>query len=84
MNDSARRAEIDSNYDYLQRELARILPIHAGKYALIKSCRFEGFFDKPGDAYRAGRAQFDDGLFSIQEVTNEPLQLGFMSIVARA
>ena len=80
MPDHARRAEIDANYDFLQRELARILPVHRGQYALIKSCRFEGFFEKPGEAYRAGLARFTDDLFSIQEVTDEPIHLGFFSL----
>lgn len=80
MSDATQRAEIDANYDFLQRELARLLPVHEGRYALIKACRFEGFFDGPGDAYRSGLARFDDGIFSIQEVTDEPLRLGFFSI----
>lgn len=83
MTDPLRRAEIDANYDFLQRELARVLPAHEGQYALIKASRSEGFFDTPGAAYRTGLARFTDGLFSIQEVTTEPLQLGFLSL-ARA
>ena len=80
MDHDLRRAEIDANYDFLQRELARIMPNHKGQYALIKACRFEGFFDKPGDAYREGTARFTDDLFSIQEVTDEPIHLGFFSL----
>ena len=80
MTDARRRREIDDNYDYFQRQLARILPLHQGQYALLKSCRVEGYFDKPGEAYRAGVTRFDDGLFSIQEVTDKPLHLGFFSL----
>lgn len=80
MHDPAQRAEIDANYDFLQRELARILPSRQGQYALIKGCEFAGFYDRPGEAYREGLARFDDGLFSIQEVTDEPLHLGFFSL----
>lgn len=80
MQDIARRREIDANHDFLQRQLASILPAHRGQYALIRSCRFEGFFEKPGEAYRAGLSRFNDRLFSIQEVTDEPLHLGFLSL----
>ena len=80
MTDPARRHEIDANYDFFERQLARLLPAHEGKYALLKACRIEGFFDRPGDAYGDGLARFDDGLFSIQEVTDEPLGLGFFSL----
>ena len=36
-------------------------------------------FDKPGDAYREGVARYADEVFSIQEVTDEPIDLGFRS-----
>ena len=80
MDDPIRRHEIDANYDYFQRQLARLLPSHEGRYALLKSCRIEGLFDKPGDAYRDGLSRFSDGIFSIQEVTDEPLHAGFFSL----
>ena len=80
MDEPARRHEIDANYDYFQRQLARLLPVHEGQYALLKSGKIEGLFDRPGDAYRDGLSRFADGLFSIQEVTDEPLQLGFFSL----
>jgi hypothetical protein len=79
MTEPRQRAEIDHNYDFLQRNLARLLPEHEGQYVLMKSARIEGFFAKPGEAYRAGVQRFDDGVFSIQEVTREPLDLGFLS-----
>lgn len=74
-----RKQEIDANYDYLQRTLALLLPEHQGQYALLKNCAVVGFFDRPGDAYRAALDRFTDRLFSIQEVTSEPLDLGFFS-----
>lgn len=41
-----------------------------------------GFFDKAGAAYSDGVRRFPDQLFSIQEVTDEPIDLGFYSHVA--
>lgn len=79
MQTDARRREIDANYDYLQRTLALLLPEHEGQYALLKDRAIVGFFDRPGDAYRAALERFTDRLFSIQEVTSEPLDLGFFS-----
>ena len=74
--------EVDRNYDFFQRSLAQYLPAHRDEYALIKACELIGFFDSPGEAYRAGLARYEDGVFSIQEVTNEPIDLGFFSHVA--
>lgn len=76
---SQHQQEIDRNFDFLQRNLARLLPAHEGQYALLKSGKIEAFFDRPGDAYREGLDRFEDGVFSIQEVTGKPLDLGFFS-----
>jgi hypothetical protein len=77
--DTERKHEIDANYDFLQRTLALLLPSHEGQYALLKNCAVIDFFDKPGDAYRDGLSRFPDKVFSIQEITSEPLDLGFFS-----
>ncbi len=73
------KAEVDANYDYFQRNLALLLPDHAGRYVLLRHCSLKGFFERPGDAYRAGCTQFPDELFSIQQVTAEVEDLGFFS-----
>jgi hypothetical protein len=74
------RAEVDQNYDFFQRNLSGLLENHAGRYALIKSRKIVGFYDGPGIAYRAGLALFADEIFSVQEVTDEPVDLGFWSL----
>lgn len=79
MDAQPRKQEIDANYDFLQRTLALLLPDHEGQYALLKNRRVEGFFNRPGDAYREAIARFPDRLFSIQLITSEPLDLGFLS-----
>jgi hypothetical protein len=74
------RAEVDRNYDYFQRRLGGFLADHAGQYALLKSAKIVDFFEGPGAAYRAGLARFPDRIFSIQQVTDQPDELGAMSI----
>lgn len=76
------REQLDRNYDAFMRQLAAILPAHRDEHALMRDGRIVEFFRKPGDAYRAGTAMFEDGLFSIQEVTDEPIDLGLLSHVA--
>jgi hypothetical protein len=41
-----------------------------------------GFYDTPRGALQAASEMFADGIFSIQEVTDEPIDLGFWSHVA--
>lgn len=75
-------AEIDANYDFFQRHLSEFIFTHTGQYALLRNKAVIEFFDRPGEAFRYGKQAFNDGLFSIQEVTEEPIDLGFFSHVA--
>lgn len=74
--------EVDRNYDFFMRTLSSYLAEHRNEFALIRHQAIVAFFEKPGDAYRTGMSRFSDTLFSIQEVTDEPIDLGFFSHVA--
>ena len=75
------RVEVDHNHDALQRQLGNLLPNHRGEYALMKGRVIVEYYSTPGNAYRAGLTRYEDRLFSIQEVTDEPIDLGFFSHV---
>ena len=72
-------AEVDQNYDYFQRNLKRFIAEQYGRYALLRHRRVVGFFDDPGAAAREGALRFPDNLFSIQEIVDEPTDLGLYS-----
>lgn len=74
------RSEIDHNYDFFQRSLIKFLESHNGQYALLRSAEVIGFFAGPGEAYRFGLEQFPDKLFSVQQVTDEPVEMGLLSV----
>lgn len=76
------RTEIARNFDAFQRTLAAILPMQRNRFALLKDGAVVAFFDKPGAADAAGAAQFADGLYSIQQVTDEPVELGLYANAA--
>ncbi len=78
--DISLKSEVDKNYDFFQRNLHGYLQKQAGKYALLKNKAVVEFYDSPGAAYRAGLANYPDEIFSIQEVTDQPVDLGFMSL----
>ena len=82
MTSNTQDIEVDQNYDAFQRQLSTILPKHRNEYALMHAKQVVAFYHSPGDAYRAGLAQFGKQPFSIQEVTDEPIDLGFYSHVA--
>ncbi len=82
MDAARQKEEVDRNYDAFMRVLSTLLPEHRDKWALMRGGEIVGLFVKPGDANRAGVDQYPDGIFSIQEVTDEPIDLGFWSHVA--
>lgn len=78
----AQRQQIDQNYDAFQRMRGALLAEHRHEHVLIRHRELIDFYATAGDAYRDGLRRFDDGLFSIQEVTDEPIDLGFWSHVS--
>jgi hypothetical protein len=82
MYQERQKLEVDRNYDAFVRSLSTILNEHRGEYALMRHGKIVDYFDRPGAANVAGCERFKDGLYSIQEVTDEPIDLGFWSNVA--
>ena len=72
--------EVEQNYDFFQRNLRDWLVLHRGECALLRRRRLVGFYASFADAYRSGMAQFEDERFSVQEVTDEPVHLGAVSV----
>lgn len=71
--------EIERNYAAFKDMLPALMEEAAGKYALLRDQRLEGVFSTPGEAERAGYAQFRDAPYSIQLVSQKPVDLGFYS-----
>jgi hypothetical protein len=81
MTSERQRLEVDRNYDEFMRLLGTMLPDHRDELALMKDGRVIGFYETPRRALEAASELVPDGIFSIQEVTDEPLDLGFWSHV---
>lgn len=71
--------EVDRNYAAFEKMSPELLAGKRGKVALLRSEAVVGFFTGESDALAAGRVNFPDGLFSVQEVTDRPADLGFFS-----
>jgi len=72
--------QVRRNYDAFTAKLPSLLKTHAGKVALMRDGEIVEFFDTARDAYFAGIRLFtQEGLFSIQEVVEAPVDLGFYS-----
>jgi hypothetical protein len=81
MDVARQKAEVDQNYDAFVRILGSLLGEHRDQLALMRDGVVVGYFDTPREALRAAAERFPDGIFSIQEVTDEPIDLGFWSHV---
>lgn len=82
MDHVALSREVDQNYDFFQRHITSFLPQEAGRYALLRHRSIIGFYDDPGEAAAEGAKRFGDNIFSIQEVSTAPIDLGLYSDAA--
>ena len=74
------REQIERNYRAFQEQLPSLIATQRGKFALMRDGQIIEFFDTARDAYVTGQRLFEqDKLFSVQEVTEMPVDLGFFS-----
>lgn len=73
--------EVDRNYEAFKTMLPELLKNDAGRTALMRGGKVVACFDTDRDAIEAGRKMFEDQRFSIQEITNRAVDLGYFSRV---
>jgi hypothetical protein len=71
----SQRAEVQANYEAFESELPSLMKRHKGKFAVYRHRQLLEFVDDYSVAEAFGRSRFNDGLFSIQEVTQESLDI---------
>jgi hypothetical protein len=70
---------IRENYEAFMAQLPHLVLTQRGKFALMHNKKIIEFFDTARDAYIAGQQLFPEHVFSVQEVTETPVDLGFFS-----
>ena len=76
---STLESEIDRNLFAFQSVLAGLLTSSRDQFALLRHQAVVSVHSKLSDALRAGHECFADGVFSVQQITDEPIDLGFFS-----
>jgi hypothetical protein len=72
--------QIQANYQAFQSQLPALILAHQGQFALMRDEHIVEFFDTARDAYVMGQRLFpQDQIFSVQEVIDTPVDLGFFS-----
>ena len=74
-----KQREIDENLAFFRERLPDLLPTNSGKYALIRHREIAGIFDTVTDAQLAGIKLYSDSIFSVQKISNEPINLGIFA-----
>ena len=72
----SREREVSLNYQVFLSELPALMARVKGGYALYRRQCLVEVFDSPPAALSYGFSTFPDRLFSVQEITDEPLDLG--------
>ncbi len=71
--------QVEKNYEAFLGKLPSLLKEQPEKFALMRDGEIVEFFDTARDADAAGRKIFSDNIFSIQQVIDMPVDLGFFS-----
>ena len=84
MNSLQKRAkkEVSANFDYFQKQLPELKQTqHFQKFALLHSKKIVEFFDTFRDAAKCGMMKFGKGNFSVQQVADNRVKLGWQGYV---
>jgi hypothetical protein len=69
--------EVDRNYEEFLKQLPTLLAAHREKFALMKDTKILGFYSTAEDARVTAASFIKDGIYSIQQVTDTVINLGF-------
>jgi hypothetical protein len=83
MSDIAAKKEriVDENYKAFTSILPGLIKSKAGKFVVMRDKKPVEFFDTFRDAMIYGTNTYKDELFSVQEITDKALDLGWFSDV---
>jgi hypothetical protein len=79
MSNEAIQKEIDQNLEFFTKKLPDILKDHRNRYVLLHNKSISGIYDTIRDAQTAGDRLYPDKLYSIQQVTDSAINLGYFS-----
>jgi len=71
--------EIERNLFAFLPLLPRLLPDNEGSFAVLRQQKIQSIHKKLSDALKTAQAEFSDGLYSIQRITDKPVELGMFS-----
>ena len=79
MDRERQRRQVDENYAVFERQLPSFLHEHEDEFAVMRDGEVVAFMPDATAALREAHRRFPDEIFSIQEVTDKPIDLGIFS-----
>ena len=79
ISEEEKLAEINKNFEAFQKLLPSIGQTYLGKFAVLRKKEIIDCFDSMSDAAKYAEARYEDGLYSIQQVNNRIIDLGYFS-----
>lgn len=76
--------EVDNNYQFFLKEKSKIPSDLSNKYVLIRKAEFIEYFDSMDDAIKYAKKVYEDRLYSVQKVSDMPINLGFIGTLINA
>ena len=73
--EEAIQEEVHQNFLFFQGKIPELIKEHKGQQVLIRNQVIIGYFETVEDAFNSANQRFDDGIYSIQEVRDEPIKL---------
>lgn len=78
MSEHTQQEEVDRNYKAFKKMLSELIESDTGRFALMQNGELVACFDTNRDTQQAGN-MLEGKLFSIQKITNTPVDLGSFS-----
>ena len=74
--------EVKENYQFFKEKLPELMTEHKGKFLVLRNRKIEGYCNTHEEAVLKAKEEFPDGLYSIQQVSDKEVDLGFISSYA--
>ncbi|MHC8509746.1 MAG: hypothetical protein ACYYKD_10235 [Rhodospirillales bacterium] len=75
------RREVDQNYEAFNEMLPELLKTAPDQFVLLRGKENIAVFETADDAFIFAEAQYPDGVYSVQQITSDIVDLGYFSHV---
>ncbi len=75
------KKEVDMNYDFFKAQISQLKSDHLNKFVLLHDKKISNFYTSEDDAIKIGTEKYGEGNFSVQQVNDSSIELGYQSYV---